>query len=292
MWRFVLVVCGACGRIAFDERIAIDGTPPGPDCWPAWRSGAPAFASVGPITELADPDKDGNPWLTADGRTLYWDNGTGNTEIYRATRMGPGQPFGARTQVTELTSPFEETGLVMTGDDRVGVVASSRTGSMGFDLWQVTRNGGVFATPTRTEYNAINNDLNQFDAFLTADGKRLYYASSAATGQVLLQSSRGSTADAFATPVPIPGTGTFAVEADPDLSPDELVLVFSATVPLTLHAAVRGSTAAGFGAPFPLTSIVGGNYDGDPALSANGCELFFISDRGGNRDLWRAVVSP
>jgi len=86
--------------------------------------------------------------------------------------------------------------------------------------------------------------------------------------------------------------GTFAVEADPDLSPDELVVVFSATSVLTLHAAVRATTADPFGPPFPLSSIVGPGLDADPALSSDGCELFFISNRGGNRDLHRAVVDP
>lgn len=55
-------------------------------------------------------------------------------------------------------------------------------------------------------------------------------------------------------------------------------------LPLRLHAAVLASTAEPFGAPVAPSSIVGPGYDGDRALSADGCELFFVSDRGGDRD--------
>jgi hypothetical protein len=53
----------------------------------------------------------------------------------------------------------------------------------------------------------------------------------------------------------------------------------------------RASTAEPFGAPLLLSAVVAGGHDGDPA-SADGCELFFISDRGGNRDLYRTTVIP
>jgi len=301
----VLIACASgCGRIAFEEPLRLDagvdgeadagGADAGPSCWPAWRSGTPTFGSVSAVSELADPAKQGNPWLAADGRTLYFDSGTGDTELYRAVRAGAGQPFGPRVQLTELTSPVEDTGLVIIADERVAVISSSRTGSLGFDLWQTERAGpGLpFDPPSRVPYAAINDSANQFDAFLSADGLRVFYATSIAGGQVLRMSSRASTSAAFAAPVPIPGTGTLAVEADPELSPDELVLVFSANLPLSLHAAVRASPGAPFGAPFALSSIVGSGYDGDPTLSADGCELFFISDRGGDRDLHRAVVVP
>jgi Tol biopolymer transport system component len=277
-------MCVGCGRVAFD---ALPDGAPGADCWAAWRSGAPTFKSVAPIAELASPEKDGNPWLTASGTTLYWDNGTGDTELYVATRSGPNAAFGARTQLAMLSSPNEDTGLVMSADDRVGVMSSSRPGSQGFDLWQVRREAGMFMAPTQDAFVALNSTMNEYDGFFTSDGKRIYYAVNTATGQLVMQSTRASILDPFPEPIPVPGMGTFGIEADPDFSPDELVIVFAARTPLTLFAATRAAANASFGAPFPLTAIVGPAHDGDPALSADGCELFFISDRGGNRDLAR-----
>ena len=304
VWKLVAgVACAAgCGRIAFEDRARPDDAgadaagdvAPGVTCWPAWRTGALSFGIAVPITELAAVDKQGNPWLTADGRTLYYDTGTGDTEILRAVRGGPGQPFGSPAPLAELSSPLEDGGFVMAASELVAVMSSTRAGSSGFDLWQTARasTSDLFGAPTRTEFAAIDDAFNQFDGFLTPDGLRVYFSSSAATGQVLRQASRASTTDVFGAPTQIPGTGTFSVEADPDLSPDELVLVFSANNPLQLFAAIRPSTAAPFGAPFALSAIVGPSYDADPALSANGCELVFISNRGGDRDLYLATVNP
>lgn len=291
-----LTIAG-CGRLQFDDRSFDASTADAaPDCWPAWRSGPLTFTPPEPVLELADPDKQGNPWLTADGLTLYFDSGTGNTELFRASRPARDQPFAARVAITELTSPVEDTGLVLTADGLVGVIASSRAGGSGFDLWQVDRvdPASLFGPPVRTPYAAINTGSNQYDGYLTPDGLRVYYAQNIDPGNVLRFATRGSVADAFLLPVPLPGAGTFAVEADPDVSPDERVLVFSAQTggPLRLFMASRAEPTLPFDPPLPLTAISPTGLDADPAFSADGCELFFISDRGGDRDVWRTTVVP
>ncbi len=295
--RWVVVVLAGCGRLQFDEHFIdadLDDAPR--DCWPAWRSGPPTFAAPEPVTELADPDKQGNPWLAADGLTLYFDSGTGNTELFRASRPARDLPFAPRVAISELTSPVEDTGLVLTADGLYGVIASSRAGGEGFDLWQVERADAAapFEMPLRPPYAAINNNINQYDAYLTPDGLRVYYAENTAPGNVLRVAARASVVDAFLPPIQLPGAATFAVEADPDLSPDERVMVFSAQSggPLRLFTASRAEPTSPFDPPTPLTAISPTGLDGDPAFSADGCELFFISDRGGNRDLWRTTVIP
>lgn len=102
--------------------------------------------------------------------------------------------------------------------------------------------------------------------------------------------TRPTRGDVFGTPSPLMGADTFAVEADPDLSPDREVVVFSANLPLQLHAAIRTAPADAFGSPFALVDLAGPNHDGDPAFSPDGCELFWISDRGGDRDLYHATI--
>ena len=126
------------------------------------------------MSELADPDKQGNPWLTPDGLTLYFDSGTGDTELFRASRPARDQPFAPRVALTELATPVEDIGLVLTADGLRGVIASSRAGGSGFDLWQVERAdpAAPFVTWTLKPYTAINTSLNQYDAYLTPDGLR------------------------------------------------------------------------------------------------------------------------
>jgi Tol biopolymer transport system component len=201
--------------------------------------------------------------------------------------------FGAPVQLAELTSGSEETSFMTTLDGKVGVMSSSRPGSSGFDLWQLSRASatGPFNAPTNDVYQNINSAANQLDPYLTPDGLRIYFAQSGG-GQQLFMASRSSTTAMFSASVSLPDSGTHSTEADPELSPDELVLVYAANLPLSLFVATRSSTLQPFGAPAPLTQIIGTGYDGDPALSANGCELFYVSDRGGNRDLYRAIVNP
>ncbi len=286
--RLAFLLCVGCGRVAFDAR---DDATTTDDFWAAWRAGTPAIANLAPISELASPEKEGNPWLTADGRSLYFDRGTGDTTIHVAYRLTT-TAFSEPEQIASLSSPLEDTGLVMTADERLGVFSSSRAGSQGFDLWEVRRDLGVFNTPTQTAFVAIDNADNQVDAFFSTDGKRVYFSESTPTGQALRVASRAATTDAFSPPTIIPGMGAFPVEADVDLSPDERVLAFAAAFPQQIYVATRDSTAAPFRPPVKLTALASSGNDGDPAFSADGCELFWVSDRGGNRDIWRAYVSP
>jgi hypothetical protein len=93
-----------------------------------------------------------------------------------------------------------------------------------------------------------------------------------------------------------------ASDADPAVSRDERVLVFSsgrltgllATGRTNLWYATRGDPGADFGAPRPIPGVNGNEEDGDPRLSDDGCTLYFSTTRGpGNtRDLYSAVVTP
>lgn len=240
------------------------------------------------------PGKQGNPWLAADDQTLYFDTGTGDTEIFRTTRPSRDAPFGTPQQLTELTSPNEDTALMLAGDDRLAVYSSSRPGSQSFDLYLVERPdpASPFGTPEQANLVQVNSSANEVDPFLTTDARTLVFAQSGNAGQSLMISTRPQVSDKFGPPSRLMGTGTFPIEADPDLSPDALVLAFAAIDGqfLQLFAAVRSTTDAAFGTPFRLTDLAGNGVDGDPAFSSDGCELIWVSDRGGNRDLYRATV--
>jgi hypothetical protein len=292
-----VLLCTACGRFGFEARLISDDAATTDaatvDCWAAWKTGAPRFSAPAPIAELALPEKQGNPWLAQDGKTLYFDSGTGDTEIFSATRANRGAAFDAPVQVTELTSANEETGLMLSDDGSVGVISSSRPGSQGFDLYEVRRSmTGTFDAPDAAPMANLTTGANEFDPFLSGDGLTLYYAQNTSLGQVLLTTSRQTRGEAFRLPQQLMGSGTFAVEADPDLSPDQLVMVFSAGTPLQLFGALRSSSDLAFGTPFSLTDLVSTGHDGDPAFSPDGCELFWISDRGGNRDLYHVDLVP
>ena len=85
-----------------------------------------------------------------------------------------------------------------------------------------------------------------------------------------------------------------AVTADPMVSPDELVIVYlGAPDPMTegdLFYATRASTSEPFGSAQVIPDVNSTALEGDPHVSDDGCELFFGSDRSGNRDLYLATA--
>ena len=58
-----------------------------------------------------------------------------------------------------------------------------------------------------------------------------------------------------------------------------------------LWYAVRAQPDAAFGAPALVPGVNSDCNDGDPHLSADGCRLYFSSDRAGTYDLYVATVA-
>jgi hypothetical protein len=73
--------------------------------------GSPAdvWGQPAEITELVSPSFDSDPHASGDGLTIYWCSlRSGNSEIWRATRLAPGMPFMQLEVVPELASSLEE----------------------------------------------------------------------------------------------------------------------------------------------------------------------------------------
>jgi len=301
--RLVIVLwLVGCGRIGFDDvsRPAGDGAAdgdgaPGVDCWSAWRSGSPSLSSPERLG-VSTTDPDANASLTADGLTLFFDHGPdGNHDLVVATRATRNLPFDAVMPLSSLNSGSEESRLTVTDDGLLGVMASTRLGS--FDLYQTERTAPTmaFGAPDNSVFAAINSGGgNEFDPELTSDGLRLYFSRTTTGGQDLFVADRATRSAAFSAPVRLTGLGSFSARADLTLSPDELVIAFSASNgnPLRLFFGVRANRDAAFGDAIPLSSITSAGVDADPELSSDGCELLFSSNRTGDRDLWRTTVTP
>lgn len=276
-----------CHSISHTCELTCDGCTPdaptdGPTgCWAAWLTG-PRF---GPVTEVVELSAGGvgNPSITADGSTLYFDR---QQDIYRATRA-PGSPsFDPPIRVDELASSENETGITTTGDGNVMVFGSARLGTLGLvDLWQTPRlSDGTFDKPDSGLFPTINNTANQFDPELTPDGLGLYYAPiDPNSGVQRIFHATRATIDAPFGPVDeidvaVPGLTAYF---DPGISPDERVLVFGALAmagEADLYYATRSSPDARFGPPERLPFSAGGQ-DSDAELTSDGCTLYFTSTR-------------
>ena len=306
----MLFCLAACGRAGF-ARLATDGgedfvddafDAAGPDvafgdCWDAWRSGPLQLSPPRRLMELSTPALEGDPWLSPDALTLYFNRANPTTgDLFAASRPDRYSPFGAPMPITELNSTGDETKVSMTLNGLIAIWSTDRMGSKGWDLWEATRSAATqpFGTPTQTTLAQLNDNADQFDPHLSVDGLRLYYAPSSGPGQSIELSTRATTTDNFSAPVGVTDLGTNR-NCDPAPSPDELVIIYSARQvagdPLTLWYATRTSTAAPFSNARRITGINDGTqHDQDPAVSFDGCELFFRSPRSGDSELYVSVV--
>lgn len=90
------------------------------------------------IDELSTAGSEGNPMMTGDRLTLYFDSDrSGDGELYVATRPGTTAPFDAPQQITEVSSPAAESDPWISPDGRTLYFTSDRDGTL--RLWQTTR---------------------------------------------------------------------------------------------------------------------------------------------------------
>jgi hypothetical protein len=123
-----------------------------------------------------------DPFLSSDGRTLYFTQNMGgpaHPRIVFATRIDSGSDF---------SMPVELGGINVTGtdtadpalalDERVIVFSSKRDGREGsIDLWYATRADALHEFSAPAPIPMINTDEDDADPMLSSDGCELYFAS-------------------------------------------------------------------------------------------------------------------
>jgi WD40-like Beta Propeller Repeat len=322
------VVLGGCGfssAAAIDSGVS-DGSnmPDGPgggsdgagsdmggtatDCLQHWLDGNPAVSSAQELTALSSSGSDRDPWISADGLRLYFARNPGSqgmSDIYLATRSA-GQSFTTASAVVNLDrSDADESRAALSGDEKALVLSSNRpTGasSQRFEVYITTRPALTvdFGSPSANDPRVamLNADAaNHFDPFLTADGLKLYLApTSGPMGrQEIRRATRATSTANFGDSSPVTELNGMTSSSDPALSLDERIIVFSGKMgnqSTDLYYATRASATAAFGSPKPVPMVNSGSNDGDPMLSADGCELYFASERnGGKYHLFHATVT-
>jgi hypothetical protein len=288
LWAAALaLVAAACGRLGYDsEFVTCD-----------WRDGVQLSAPAH-LAELATPVDEVDPFLTADGLTLYFaSNRAGPFDIYAATRPRQGASFGPPARIPE-SSEGDDFSFGVSTDGRVGYLASDRPGGPGgVSIWLGVRDdpGAPFADLWSLGISSPGDD---YDPMLTADERVLWLAPASPEDdprpQDLHLARRNGASWVFSRPERVEELSSDAGEADPSLSDDQLVIVFATSRrgARELWYAVRDDADEPFGAPAPIPDINSGFGDSQPFLRGDGCELFFSSRRpggSGQNDLYRAV---
>lgn len=293
MRALMLVACVlvGCGRLGFDtsERAGVDADGSAA-CWERWRSETPAVGEPRKLAELGD-GAHANPSISADGLTLYFEN---LQDVFASTRTARDGAWTTPARVDALASEAREGRFSTSGDGRFGALVSARGGNQ--DLWTTERPTATapFATPAQALVMSLRTTRAELDPELTHDGTRIYYAPFGNTAQSidLAERTAGGT---FAFVRELAELQISTAVADPALSPDETVIAFSSgatSAENELYFAVRADRDATFGTPRPIPTVnrAPNINDGDIDLSADGCEIYFMSDRDGAAAIYVATV--
>jgi hypothetical protein len=261
--------------------------------------GAGEFGTPERVTGLGVDDPVYGPALSADGTTLYFaTNATGSEQLYVARRDAPGSTDFSRA--TELASPNSgaSDGTPFIANDGRLYFFSTRAGGLGnLDLWSVapTSAPNGFATPALVP--GVNSASSDLLPSLTPDGLLLSFVSirpGGRGGADIYQATRASTSGNFGQVVNVTSLNSSADEGRVWLSADALRAVFSSSRPGPLGswdiwAASRPDTDAEFSGLRNLANVNSPDVDQDVALSSDERELFFVSTRSGDSELWHSA---
>ncbi len=148
------------------------------DIYVAVRQGPTSvFSSPTPINTICSKADEMHPWLSADGRKLYFSRKTEEGwRVMVTTRMGTsgGGGFGEPTLIKELPPNFHRVTITPDGKKMFlqGPVEKDRWG-----LFQSTFDGKSWSKPEPLNVNSPDGPTGDCSPCLTRDGSGLYWAS-------------------------------------------------------------------------------------------------------------------
>lgn len=263
-----------------------DGGPDAGAC--SWLTGPPAFSAPehldGPSLAGA---YDGDPVPSADGLVLFFNSSrTGNLDIYSSRRTSRHEELGAPVIQADTEGLFPETRYVRSPDGLEAFFGSSRDGGLGgWDIWHATRPDITAPFGPFAPLPGVSTARDEFDPFVSADGRALYFAPAmfpaGIGGQDLAVSLRAAPGAPFMPPTLLPNVNSPAADTDPSLTADGRVLVFASDRVggvTRVYYATRATPSDPFDAPSELTALPFGAELHDPYVSPDGCDLYFGAD--------------
>lgn len=283
---------------------AVEATPDvsvdrGPDVVvvPTCKPSAP-FTSIKPIAELNTTGDDQHPRLLPDEKTIVFQRQQPGFVIFTATRADRLSTFSPPVSIAELAIGGDAADPTLDPSGLRIVFASGRVGGVGgYDLWVATRTnvGSAFSAPT--VLTGLNGTAIDHYANFAGAGA-LYFSSVRASGlgseDIYRSAVNGSVISA---PVLVAGLSGTGYDAAPAVTPDELLAYVQTSITddagsgTTIFVSSRGSTAT----PWPTPTVVAELRSAESIptwVSADGCRLYFSSNRSGNWDLWVAERTP
>jgi Tol biopolymer transport system component len=285
-----------------------DAATPIATCLMQWMAGTVQLTPPA-LINVSSTGTERDPWISKDGMRLYYAEtpAGGHADIMVATLMdaakmtfGAGQPLGG---VNSTNANDDDGRPALMPDEKTIVMTSDRGAGGDFDVYMATRAqiSDPFGTPTTNHLTNIDNQAgDHLDPFITSDGLRLYTAPTMPNHQHIVVSTRGKVGDDFGNPATVNGISNNNTDADPAVSADDQIIVFTSqnragnVGGTDLYYAVRPTPTQDFANPKLIPTVNSASDDGDPMLSTDGCSLFFSSKRpggSGDYDLYVSTVT-
>ena len=141
-----------------------------------------AFGTLSSVPNVNSTARDGTPFITANGLSLYFfserSGGLGQRDLMLATRADPGAPFSAPTFLSALNSSAIDHEPRLSADERSLVFESSRSGGDGGpDIWLAERVSVTDTFVAPTNVSELNTSVSETGPTLSADALTLIFAS-------------------------------------------------------------------------------------------------------------------
>jgi Tol biopolymer transport system component len=250
------------------------------------------FGSITPLASFNAPSSGTDSLsLSPDGSVAWFSTdrpgGLGAFDIWTAVKDAGTGAFGAATPVAVVNgSTGDRTPRI--GADGLTLLFRSNRGGKGWDILVSTRATTLATFSAPVQLANIDTDSNELDPFVVPNGSTIYFSSNRSGGvggndiYYAVQTASGS----FGSPQLVPGAvvNTAAAEGAPVLSRDGLFLYFASdrgTTGLDIYVARRATIADPFNSLAALSELNDVSDETPTELSADGCVLYFDSNRDG-----------
>jgi Tol biopolymer transport system component len=202
------------------------------DVFTSTRGANGAFGSAQPAPGINSPGaNEGTPFRSDDGTSFYFysdrTGGTGNRDLYVATRPGATGPFGMPGQVPGVNSTSNEHLLWVSADELEIYFTSNRAGGVGaYDLYHATRASKTAAFTPITSLTGVNSPEDDEAPSLTGDELTLMFASSRSGSFDIWMATRESSTATFGSLGPVPQLNSDDYESNVTLSRDGREVIF------------------------------------------------------------------
>jgi hypothetical protein len=262
---------------------------------------AGTFATAVAVPELATAATESAPSLTADGREIFFHSdragGTGDRDLWHATRASDDEPFAAPVNLTAVNSDRDDRHPAISADGLTLYFASSRPGGNGsLDIWTASRpdRQSPFSAPSLVE--GVNSGAADRHPAISADGARLYFNSGrggGTGGADVWMATRSGPGAAFSEPVELAELNSGRTEGSIALSADELEIFVQSDREdrgeFDVWVATRTGRDAPFSPPVLVPELSSPDEDQVQWVSPDRTTVYLSSDRESDFDIYRAT---